>query len=100
MILQKATMRNKPTSNEIIDAAGGNKAIIEEAEKQAAKAKRGERKLKIPSSQTISYWRKSRVPVEYVPLVSRLSKVPGYLIRPDLPHLFPPPRKATKRKAA
>lgn len=51
------------------------------------------------SPQAVSYWRHTStgIPAERVPLVSRLMGIPPHQLRPDLPHLFPPPARGRAR---
>jgi DNA-binding transcriptional regulator YdaS (Cro superfamily) len=51
------------------------------------------RRIKIRPSQ-ISKWRRlGFVPVRRVPAVAKAVDLPLHVIRPDLPDMFPPPRK-------
>lgn len=50
------------------------------------------------SPQAVSHWRhiKKGIPAERVPLVSRVMGIPPHQLRPDLPHLFPPPTRRAR----
>ncbi len=80
--------------SEIVKAAGGNTAIIA----AILAASNGKKKI---STQAISDWiKKSKVPVDNVLVVARLSKIPAHKIRPDLPHIFPAPKKTAPKQRA
>lgn len=49
------------------------------------------RRLGLRQPQVAKWKRKGRIPMARVPAVSRLTGIPAYQLRPDLPEFFPPP---------
>lgn len=66
-----------------IEIAGGQSALA--------------RKIGAKGRQNVHIWK--RVPAEHVPVVSRVTGIPQYKLRPDLPDLFPPPTKKSPEPA-
>lgn len=51
------------------------------------------------SPSAITQW-KGLVPIDLVPRVSKLTRIPKHALRPDLPDLFPPPRARSPARCA
>lgn len=85
-----------PDIGKLILEAKGNSNIAREANKEADAKKKGAARL---TPQAVSKWKiDGKVPVDRVPLMAKLTGRHASEIRPDVPHIFPPPKKAAAKK--